>query len=60
MEFPEAQPATLGDGTVLCLSTRARDGGLTLGRLRHQVVTKVDVVARRGVAGVRATCPVRI
>jgi hypothetical protein len=60
MELPEAQPAALGDGTVLHLSTRARDGGLTLGRLRHKVVVKVDVVARRGVAGVGATCLVRI
>ena len=60
MELPEklAQPAAIGegmgDGMVLCFSTRARDSGLTLGRPRHQGVAEVDAVARCGAVGVRS------
>ena len=63
MELPKklAQPAALddgvGDGTVLCFSTGARDNVLTLGRPRHQVVAEADTVARRGAAGVEAPYP---
>jgi len=57
-----AQLIALGDGVgdsmILCFSTGARDGGLTLGRPRHQVVAEVDIVALRGAMGVRAHHPV--
>jgi hypothetical protein len=53
-----AQPAALGDGVgdnmVICFRTGVRDGGLALGRLRHQVVTEVDAIAQHGAAGVGA------
>ena len=56
MELPEklAQPAALGDDTVLRFSTGTRDGGVMFGRPRHQIVAKVDTVARHGAAGVGA------
>jgi hypothetical protein len=56
-----AQPVALSDGmgddTVLCFNSGARDSGLTLGRLRHQVVAEVDSVARHGAVGVGAPFP---
>jgi hypothetical protein len=58
------KPTTLSDGvshiTVLGLSTGARHSSLALRGPGHQIVTKIDTIARGGSASVGTTCPIRI
>jgi hypothetical protein len=57
---PAAFGDSMGDGTVLSLSTGARDNGLALGRPGDQVVAEVDTVAGCGAPGIRTSAPVSI
>lgn len=50
----------VGDDTILGLSARARDGVLSLGGPRDQIVTEEDTVARSGATCVRTTSPIRV
>jgi hypothetical protein len=58
------EPTTLGDsmsdGTVLCLSARARDCGLALGGPGDEVVAEVDTISRSGPASIGTTSPIGV
>jgi hypothetical protein len=57
---PTALSHGVSHGSVLGLGTGARHSGLAFRRPGHQVIAKVDTVARGGATSVRAACPVRI
>jgi hypothetical protein len=46
---------TIGNGSILSLSTRSEDGGLALGRPRDEIVVEEHYIARCGLASVRTT-----
>jgi hypothetical protein len=64
LEKKLTKPTTLSDGvshsTVLGFSIGARHSSLALRGPGHQIVTKIDTIARGGSASVGTTCPIRI
>jgi hypothetical protein len=64
LEKKLSKPTTLSDdmshSTILGLSTGARHSSLALGGPGHQIVPKIDTIARGGSASVGTTCPIRI
>jgi hypothetical protein len=64
LEKKLTKPTALSDGvshsTVLGLITGARHSSLALRGPEHQIVTKIDTIARGGSASVGTTCPIRI
>ncbi|WVZ52293.1 hypothetical protein U9M48_003369 [Paspalum notatum var. saurae] len=52
------KPTTLGNNSVLSLTTGAGDRGLALGGPRDQVIAEEDIVAESRVLGVGTPCPV--
>lgn len=59
-----AKPACFGDSigniTIFCLGTRARDSVLALRGLGDQVVPEKNSIARSGFASIRTTRPISI
>ena len=66
MEFLEELPQprsfsdTIGNSPILCLSARARDGGLPLRRPRNETVAEEDGITRGGAASIWAAGPISI
>ena len=57
---PAALSHGMSHGSVLSLGTGAGHRGLAFGGPGHQVVTKIDAVARSGASCVRAAGPIRV
>jgi hypothetical protein len=57
---PTTLTHSMSYNTILSLSTRARDHGLTLRRPRYQVITEINTISRSRASSVRTACPVSV